>query len=64
MIVIREATYHDSDVIYKLINALAKHHGQEEYVNTTKKELERSAFSQKPKLGAKLTIKGFCHWNV
>ncbi len=54
MVTVREATLQDVDVVYDLIMAIARHHGQEQYVVTDKNELKRSGFGQSEKYGVLL----------
>ncbi|MCJ8270713.1 MAG: GNAT family N-acetyltransferase [Psychrosphaera sp.] len=54
MVTIREATPIDVDVIYDLIIAIAKYHGEEHYVITNKTELAASGFGSSPKFGVLL----------
>ncbi len=54
MVTIRQATPADVDVIYDLIIAIAKYHGEEHYVVTTKEELAASGFGSSPKFGVLL----------
>ncbi|MGI9294878.1 MAG: GNAT family N-acetyltransferase [Pseudomonadales bacterium] len=49
MIAIREATSADVDIVYELISAIAKHHGQEQHVITDRSELLISGFGESPK---------------
>ena len=42
VVTVREATILDSDIVYDLIMATAKHHDQEVYVKTNKQELINS----------------------
>jgi hypothetical protein len=42
MISIKRATKDDIDVLYELIIGIAKHHNQEQYVLTNKKEMLKS----------------------
>jgi len=70
VVTIREATISDIDVVYDLINAIAKHHNQEQYVVTNTDELIKSGFSDKPSFGVLLAeiddeIAGYCSytWN-
>jgi len=54
VVIIREATREDIDVVYDLIIAIAKHHDEEHYVFTDKKELLKSGFGENPKFGVLL----------
>ena len=54
MVTVREATLKDVDILYDLIIAIARHHDQEEFVLTSKSELEKSGFGQSPKFGVLL----------
>ncbi len=54
MLVIREAVQGDIDSIYDMIIAIARHHDQEQYVQTDREELLRSGFGESPKFGALL----------
>ena len=49
MITVREATRSDVDNIYGLLMALAEHHGQTDFVWTSKTELARAGFGDDPK---------------
>jgi ribosomal protein S18 acetylase RimI-like enzyme len=52
MISIKRATKDDIDVLYELIIGIAKHHNQEQYVLTNKKEMLKSGFKENSKFGA------------
>lgn len=54
----RSATEGDVETIYKLILALAVHHGQSEYVSTTPIQLRRDGFGKEPKFSVLLAEKG------
>ncbi len=70
MLTVREATISDVDVVYDLIIAIAKHHNQEQYVVTNKKELLNAGFGNTPSFGVLLAeingeVAGYCSytWN-
>ncbi|MEH6631835.1 MAG: GNAT family N-acetyltransferase [Halopseudomonas aestusnigri] len=70
MVKVKEAGLEDIDIVYDLIKAIAKHHDQEQFVTSTKAELENSGFSDVPKFGVLLAeidsqIAGFASytWN-
>jgi ribosomal protein S18 acetylase RimI-like enzyme len=52
MITIKKATKDDIDALYELIIGIAKHHNQAQYVLTTKEEMLKSGFKERPKFGA------------
>lgn len=52
MLKIRKATPEDVDVLHELILGIAKYHGQEKYVRTTKKKMVEAGFGSDPKFGA------------
>ncbi|MDN5202700.1 GNAT family N-acetyltransferase [Fulvivirgaceae bacterium BMA10] len=52
MINIRKATQEDIGTLYDLMIAIARHHGQEQYVLTNKEELLKSGFTEPSKFGA------------
>ncbi|GAB3020408.1 GNAT family N-acetyltransferase [Bowmanella dokdonensis] len=54
MISIRQATQADIDILYELILAIARHHGQEQFVVTSKAQLQRAGFGPHPRFGALL----------
>ena len=54
MLVIRNATEKDIDAIYDSIIAIASHHDQEQFVQTSKEELLKSGFGKSPKFGVLL----------
>jgi ribosomal protein S18 acetylase RimI-like enzyme len=51
VILVREATNEDIDVIYNLIVAIASHQNQEHFITTDKRELLRAGFSESPDFG-------------
>ncbi len=57
MLVVREATRDDVDIVYELIIGIASHHDQERYVMTNKDELLRSGFGKSPQFGVLLAEK-------
>lgn len=70
MVIVREATISDIDILHDLIIAIAKHHNQEQFVVTTKEKLINSGFGAKPLYGALLAevdgeVAGYCSytWN-
>jgi len=70
MVTIREAKKEDIDTLYNLIMAIAEHHAQAQYVITSKAELKKSGFGEKPLFGALLAevngeVAGYCSytWN-
>jgi GNAT superfamily N-acetyltransferase len=70
VVTVREATISDIDIVYDLIIAIAKHHNQEQYVVTSKDELIKFGFCEKPSFGVLLAevngeIAGYCSytWN-
>ncbi len=70
MVTVREATISDVDIVYDLIIAIAKHHGQEQFVVTNKDELINAGFSNTPSFGVLLAevdgeVAGYCSytWN-
>ncbi|WP_417319620.1 GNAT family N-acetyltransferase [Emcibacter sp.] len=70
MLTIREATSDDVDIVFDLIMAIARHHGQEQYVTTSKEELRRAGFSSEPaRFGVLLAevdgaVAGYVSWTV
>ena len=54
MVNIRKAIAQDIDTLYDLIMGIAKHHGQEAYVKTTKEEMLAAGFGENPQFGALL----------
>ena len=70
MVTVREANISDIDIVYDLIIAIAKHHGQEQYVKTNKQNLIDSGFGKTPLFGVLLAeidseVAGYCSytWN-
>lgn len=70
MVIVREATISDVDIVYELIMAIAKYHAQEHYVVTSKMELTNSGFAENPSFGVLLAeidgeVAGYCSytWN-
>ncbi len=70
MIRVRQATLSDIDTVYELIIAIAKHHDQEQYVETTKEQLATFGFGDTPTFGVLLAeidgaVAGYCSytWN-
>ena len=70
MVIVREATISDIDIVYDLIIAIARHHDQAQYVVTNKNELINSGFGDCPAFGVLLAeidgeIAGYCSytWN-
>lgn len=67
MVIVREATISDIDIVYSLIIAIAKHHNQEQYVLTNKDELTKSGFHNDPSFGVLLAeingkVAGYCSY--
>ena len=54
MVIIREATAQDIDVVYDLMIAIAEHHDQAQFVVTDKSELAQSGFGPMAKFGVLL----------
>jgi len=52
MLQFRKITKEDIPALYDLIMKIARHHSQEQYVNTTEKELMQYGFGENPKYGA------------
>jgi len=70
VVIVREATLSDIDIVHELIIAIAKHHNQEQYVVTNKQELINSGFGSTPLFGVLLAeingeVAGYCSftWN-
>ncbi|MEP1445226.1 MAG: GNAT family N-acetyltransferase [Paraglaciecola sp.] len=70
MLKIREVELQDIDVLLELMFAIAKYHGQEQYITTSKQELIDSGFGANPSYGALLAelndqAVGYCSytWN-
>jgi GNAT superfamily N-acetyltransferase len=51
VILVREATREDIDVIYDLIVGMASHQNQEHFITTDKRELLQAGFSESPDFG-------------
>ncbi|MFC7049015.1 GNAT family N-acetyltransferase [Emcibacter nanhaiensis] len=69
MLTIREATVDDVDIVYDLIMAIARHHGQEQYVGTSREELRRAGFDEPARFGVLLAevdgeVAGYVSWTV
>ncbi|GAC19001.1 GNAT family N-acetyltransferase [Paraglaciecola arctica] len=70
MVIVREATISDVDIVHELIMAIAKYHGQEQYVITSKMELINAGFAENPSFGVLIAeidgkVAGYCSytWN-